>query len=450
MTEIPIPEVGDELDGPAEIPQKLAIERVRPSALSGAGARPAHARAVSRRGLLSLIGAGTVGAALGVGGTVAATHRRAIGSPVGPPPPRVEQVIRHNYSPHGRHQAGILTPMPAVSTYIALDLRAGVDKVALGKLLRLWSADIAALMGGRAIPGDATPEMAQANVSLSVTVGLGPKIFELDGLVGQAPAGFVDIPPMNHDRLQPRWCGGDLLLIIGADDPTSVAYAQHCLLRDADTWATVGWVQHGSWRGTNADGNAITGRNLFGQLTGSANPVGATLENTVWTDAVDWFAGGTQVVIRRIEMDIPEWEKLTRERMEKAIGRRLDNGAPLTGGGEFDQPDLSACDVSGNLVIPFDAHVRRAHPTMNNGSQMLRRVVNYVHEEMAGDKLVTSAGIIFVAYQANIASQFIPVQRSLDALDAMNAWTTAIGSAVFAVPPGFATNSWIGQKLIEG
>ena len=49
---------------------------------------------------------------------------------------------------------------------------------------------------------------------------------------------------------------------------------------------------------------------------------------------------------------------------------------------------------------------------------------------------------------ASIADQFIPVQRALDDSDALNEWTTAIGSAVFAVPPGYAKGGWVGETLL--
>ena len=36
----------------------------------------------------------------------------------------------------------------------------------------------------------------------------------------------------------------------------------------------------------------------------------------------------------------------------------------------------------------------------------------------------------------------------LDELDQLNEWTTAIGSAVFVVLPGFEDGSWLGESLL--
>ncbi len=54
-----------------------------------------------------------------------------------------------------------------------------------------------------------------------------------------------------------------------------------------------------------------------------------------------------------------------------------------------------------------------------------------------------------IALQSSIADQFIPVQQTLDASDALNEWTTAIGSAVFAVPPGFSAEHHLASDLFD-
>lgn len=398
---------------------------------------------VSRRGLLGAAGAGAAGVALGAGAWAALQPKGT--HPTGP------VVVRHSYSPHGEHQPGITTPMTAVTEIVAFTLRAETDKAALARLMRMWSGDIAALMAGRPIPGDMTPELAQANVGLTIAVGLGPKVFTLAGLERQAPPGFVEIPAMVHDKLQDKWNGGDLVVVVSADDPTSVDYAVEAMVRDADTFATPRWVQRGEWRPTDGDGNRVTGRNLFGQVDGTANPKEQALDDALWpVDVAPWFAGGTQLVVRRIEMDLHEWNRLTRNEQERAMGRDLAQGAPLTGGDEHAAPDFAALDDSGQPVIPANSHVRLSHPSNLGGIQILRRATNYSHSEVVDGTLKRTHGLVFVAYCANIAKQFVPMQKMLDEFDALNQWTTAIGSAVFAMLPGFPSDSWLGRQLFEG
>lgn len=416
---------------------------IEPAAERPGQAEP-PAPTVGRRSLFGYAGAAGAGAI--AGGLAGAGVARAT-APVAAP--AIERVIRQTYSPHELHQAGIVTPTPAATRLLAFDLLRP-EAGALTKLLHLWSGDIQALMAGRPIPGDPTPELARPGVSLSVTVGLGPRVFTLAGLSRKRPDGFVEVPAMRHDRLQKRWSGGDLLVIVAADDSTTVDYASRRLTGDASTFAAPAWVQDGAWRGTDALGSPVTGRNLFGQLDGSGNPAGDLRDATVWAvNPPAWFAGGTTLVVRRIEMDLDFWDRTTRDRQEKVIGRNLADGAPLTGTLETDALDLAAKDEDGNLVIPSDAHARRSHPEENSDRRILRRGMNYTLTEQVDGAPVTSAGLVFLSFQANIARQFVPIQQRLDAGDALNDWTHAIGSAVFAVPGGFAKDDWIARALFE-
>ncbi len=395
------------------------------------------ARGLDRRGLIAASGgiglaAGAAGATLWHGATSTLTQPAGV-------------VEGQNYSPHGSHQAGIVTPAPAVTQLFAFDLLPATGADGLRRLLRIWSQDIAALMAGEPAPGDVVPELAQAGCSLSITVGFGRRVFRLTGLTGKEPDGFIDVPAMGHDRLQPRWCGGDVVVLIAADDPTSVAFARRRLVVDAETFAKPRWVQTGSWRGKDAEGRAITGRNLFGQVDGTGNPPAAEHDRVVWLHDAPWV-GGTTLVVRRIQMNLDVWDTLTRERQERVIGRTLANGAPLGGVHETDPLDLQAT-ADGHLVVAANAHARLSHRSVNHDRQILRRGLNYTHEEAVDGVLTASAGLIFLSFQASIADQFVPIQQRLDAGDALNEWTTAIGSAVFAVPGGFGPDSWLAASL---
>lgn len=383
---------------------------------------------VSRRGALGA-GAGAL-TGLGLAGAMLLNRQSER--------PQDQQVRGQRYSPYAQHQPGITTPIPAAARLVAFDLKPEVDVVVLTRLLRVWSDDISALMRGVPAPGDTLRDLAQPGVSLSVVLGLGPKVFTLGSLAEKIPTGFQEIPPMRHDRLEAAYSGGDLLLWVSADDFTSISYALRRLIQDAKPWVSVRWSQEGFWRGVGAEGQAITGRNLFGQVDGTGNPTGLEAQDTLWSRD-GWFTGGTQLVVRRIAMDLTEWDKLTRNQMEQVVGRKLDNGAPLSGGTEFTPMDLEALDSDGRPVIALDAHARLAHPSQNRGRRMLRRGLNYDDH--------TGTGLIFNAFQADIAKQFVPIQRTLDDSDALNEWTTAVGSAVFAIPPGLREGGFLAEGL---
>ena len=95
-------------------------------------------------------------------------------------------------------------------------------------------------------------------------------------------------------------------------------------------------------------------------------------------------------------------------------------------------------------MISAVSHLRRARsddPT----HRIFRRGYNY-DEAPAGDG-VSDSGLLFASFQGDVDAQFVPIQERLDALDIMNTWTTPIGSAVFAIPPGCADGGYIGDTL---
>ena len=386
----------------------------------------------SRRQLFGYAGAAAAGAAVAGGSVVALDNDN-------------EPVTAARFiEPYGDHQPGIAAASPKHAELVAFTLLKGTDKAALGRLMRLWSNDIVALANGRPAPGDTSPELAIGNVALTTTVGFGARVFEL---TGQKPPGLDDLPVMRHDRLDPAWSGGDLLILVGADDPVGVVHAVRRLVADAKPFATPLWRQTGFWNGSGPDGQPVTGRNLFGQVDGTGNPAVGTpdFDTTVWSsDGPDWFHGGTTLVVRRIRMNLDTWDELTRAEQERAVGRKLSTGAPLTGAAEHDELDLEARDADGRLVIAENSHARLSHHSENDGRRIFRKGLNYVQDTGPARE----SGLIFLSHQADVAGQFLPLLARLDAADALNEWTTTIGSATFALPPGFQPGSWLGQKLL--
>jgi deferrochelatase/peroxidase EfeB len=57
------------------------------------------------------------------------------------------------------------------------------------------------------------------------------------------------------------------------------------------------------------------------------------------------------------------------------------------------------------------------------------------------------AGLFFLAYQKDPRTGFIPIFDRMAKLDMMNQFTTHVGSAVFAIPPGAQEGGFIGQPL---
>ncbi|MFD5224714.1 Dyp-type peroxidase [Microbacterium sp. NPDC058342] len=402
----------------------------------------ASRRGATRRQLLLGGVAAGAGAAAALGGERLIAHAGA--APTAPPPPlRGDGVVPF----YGAHQAGVETDAQAHASLIGLDLHPDVDRDALRRLMRLLTDDAARLTAGVPALADSEPELATRPAHLTVTFGFGPGLVARAG--GEAPGWLAPLPSFSIDRLRPQYTGGDLMIQVGADDPLTVAHAVRMLLKDTRSFAAVRWTQQGFRyaHGTVAPGTTM--RNLFGQVDGTANPRPGTsrFERVVWCDE-GWLAGGTGMVVRRIEMKVDTWDELDRDGREFAIGRRLGDGAPLTGGREHDEPDFDAKGPLGFPVIDDIAHIRRARGD-DPGTQIFRRAYNYDLPPAGGGE-VSDSGLIFISFQADIGRQYVPIQERLAKADLLNVWTTPVGSAVFAIPPGCHEGGYVGETLLEG
>ncbi|MGE2712810.1 Dyp-type peroxidase [Mycolicibacterium litorale] len=348
---------------------------------------------------------------------------------------------------HGVHQAGVATLPQAYATLIALDLRPEhTDRGTLRSVMKLWSEDAARLTQGLPALADTEPELAADPARLTVTVGYGPDLFDAAGLGRFRPAALRPLPHFAVDRLENRWCGGHLLLQLCADSLLTLSHASRVLTKNVRSMTTVRWVQ----RGYRNPASALAGapmRNVMGQIDGTVNLDGAALDDHVWDPGGDqpWFAGGTIMVLRRIRAEMDTWDEVDRQSKELFVGRRLGNGAPLTGSREADEPDFTAA-VNGIPVIPENSHIALARHR-SDGERFLRRPYNYDDTPATGE--LSDSGLLFLAYQRDPARQFVPVQQRLSDADALNAWITPVGSAVFAILPGAPEGGYVGQQLLE-
>lgn len=362
------------------------------------------------------------------GGATTAAHRGALTEPW-----------------QGEHQGGITTAPQGFLNLTAFDLREGVDALRLERLMRIWTDDISRLAAGRPGLTDTEPELAANPARLTITVGLGPGAFDRTGLAAQRPAWLAQLPPYPIDRLEEAWSGGDLVVQACGEDPSTVAHAARYLAKEAADFASVRWAQHGFRNAAGQVPEAMTFRNQFGQLDGSSNLQGEEAGHVFVSDpaAPAWLRGGTTMVVRRIHMDLDRWDELDRPAREVVVGRTIGDGAPLTGGDEFTAPDLDAVNELGFPAIDAAAHIRRAR-TDDPTQRILRRPYSY---EAAPSVVPSDTGQVFIAFQADLEHQFLPVQARLAELDLLNQWTTPIGSAVFAVPRGIREGEFLAQDL---
>ncbi|MGC0416235.1 Dyp-type peroxidase [Embleya sp. AB8] len=389
---------------------------------------------LSRRGLLA-VGAGT--GAFVAGGLAGATVPGRARSP------HVDPVVPF----HGPHQAGILTRRQPYALLAAFDLRPAVDRAGTADLLRRWTDAAARLTRGEPLDAgsaaaaglDADVPLGAGPAALTVTVAFGSGLFAAAGLA--PPAALRPIPAFPGDELDPARGDGDLLVQLAADDPIVVTAALGVLRRLARGLARERWRMRGF-------ASPDSRRNLMGQIDGTANPVPADQVLLPRTAPSARLAGGSFLVLRRIRMLLDHWETLPRAHREQVIGRRLADGAPLTGAAEHTPADFDAVGPGGAPVIAANAHIRLGTAGFNGGATMLRRGWSYDDGPRSDGS--PDAGLLFLAWQRDPHTAFVPVQQRLARGDALSRYTVHEASGLYAAPGGCAPGDYLGQALLEG
>ena len=346
---------------------------------------------------------------------------------------------------YGKHQSGIEVARQANLTFIAFDIKDGLDKAGVGRMMRVLTADAALLTQGQGIIGDSQFEMAENPARLTITFGFGYSLFEKIDASDAWPIPEKAIPAYSIDKLEKQWSDGDFLIQASGDDPISIFHAVHELARDAAPFATIRWQQRGfsNAAGVNIGNNP---RSLFGQVDGTANAANGTsaFEERTWSQSPSNFVGGSTMVIRRIRFNFGTWDRLSTNKKDAALGRKLKDGSPVSGGDLTTPLNLDSKKSDGSYEVADDAHVRIAFTDKNRG--ITRRGANYDDNYLADG--THDAGLIFTSFQAEL-KRFLDIQAALAMVDSLNKWTTPVGSALFIIAPGVEKGDWVGSSLLS-
>jgi deferrochelatase/peroxidase EfeB len=411
----------------------------------------------TRRSFLTGLAAGASGAALaGV-----ATPSRAL--------PAGDDIVPF----YGPHQAGIITPAPKHAYFAIFDI-VTPKRAEVAGLLKVWTEAAAALSLGQTPPGPADADYAVETdpsemtglspARLTITFGLGPTLFVKDGkdrfgLAKQRPEAFVDLPNFPGDQFLPVRTGGDLMAQICGDNPQVVFHAARTLGKLAYGIASIRWVQNGF---ASDYGPGQTPRNLMGFKDGTGNPHtddSKDMDEVVWAgdEAPAFMRGGSYIVLRRSRMALEHWERTKIAFQEQTFGRRKLSGAPLGKDAEFDAVDLKLADSDGNPIVPENSHVGLARRSAEAGNRILRRSYSYNDgANMTAERwppwrqgIEFDAGLVFVCFQRDLRTGFIPIFESMSRFDMMNQFVTNTGGAHFACPAGVPPGDYVGRALLE-
>jgi len=418
-----------------------------------------------RRFLAAAAGAGAVAVAGGTAGVLVGTGLAA--PPTREPGTQAALPGRYIVPFDGVHQAGIVRPavqQPAslvaafdvVATDIAGLRRTLEELTARSRLLAsAWSPDA----GDQLYPPPESGVVGSTTgpADLTVTISVGASLFDdRFGLGDRRPRQLTEMPVFPNDVIDPGLAHGDLLVQVSTVDRVSAIHALRYLQVGVRESLRLRWLLEGFLRPdpVPTPGHTTT-RNLLGFKDGTANPPGADdtlMDELVWIGPGDgepgWAVGGSYLAVRIIRMFVERWDRTALSEQEGIIGRTKRTGAPLGAGREEDEPDLVG-DPDGD-TIPLDAHIRLANPQTpgSERNRILRR--GYSYSRGFDDAGLLDQGLLFLAYQRDLAAGFMTVQGRLDG-EPLEEYIRPVGGGFFFTLPGTAdASSFVGQGLLEG
>ncbi|ROR55196.1 deferrochelatase/peroxidase EfeB [Luteococcus japonicus] len=423
---------------------------------------------LSRRGLLAASGAGAAAA-----GGLSAAMMLTPGHAGATPEQAADSPAERRYDFRGEHQAGITTPAQDRMHFAAFDMDPRASREDLVALLQDWTSAAERMTDGRGAgslgplsgPYDAPPDDTGEAIDLppaglTITFGFGSSLFggegsgkDRFGLAARRPAALERLPHFPGDNLRQQLSDGDLCIQACSDDPQVAVHAVRNLTRIAMGRAHLRWSQLGFGRTSSTSDAQSTPRNLFGFKDGTMGLRGEetdAIDEHVWVSSgadplAEWMTGGSYLVARKIAMRIEPWDRSSLREQERVVGRTKAEGAPLSGGTEFSQPDFAVKGRGGQPMVALDSHVGIAHPSHNDGVRLLRRGYNYVDGNDEMGRL--AAGLFFIAFVTDPRTHYIPMQTKMSRDDLMQEYVQHVGSGLFAVPPGAQGDRYVGRGL---
>lgn len=363
----------------------------------------------------------------------------------------------------GKHQAGVITKEQKDATFIAFDVTA--DTLAeLEEVLKILTHRVAYLTQNHQIPIDTDDKLPPKESgilgrslqpdSLTITVALGATLFDSRfGLKPYKPKHLERMTSFPNDRLEPNWCGGDIVLQICADSPESVIYAVRDIVQHTNKFLSPRWKIDGFLPYRDLD-NRSTTINLFGFKDGTGNASAddnVLMDELVWITDKDeelpWCVGGSYQAVRLIRFNLEFWDRTPLEDQENNFGRHKVTGAPIGMEHEKDSPEFDK-DPHGDRIL-FDSHMRRAEPRNPERHTAKLRRRSYSYSLGLSNTGALDMGLIFVSFQKNLKTGFIDTQKRLNG-EPLERYTKPFGGGYYFILPGIEDNqAYLGSILIS-
>ncbi|ENU1228158.1 iron uptake transporter deferrochelatase/peroxidase subunit [Providencia rettgeri] len=349
----------------------------------------------------------------------------------------------------GLHQAGVLTPEPKNATFVAFNITANsveelqtVFTLLTQRIAYLTQPQKESLINNDKMPPAESGILGtqQQPDSLTITVALGNSLFDNRfGLNKIKPKHLSEMTSFPNDRLEQKWCGGDLLLQICANSQESVIYALRDILRHISPYSFPLWKIDGFLPARDID-NHSTPINLFGFKDGTGNAPAddnSLMNELIWitkgSQEPSWCDGGTYQAVRLIRFNLEFWDRTPLEDQENDFGRHKDSGAPIGMKNEHDDPEFEK-DPHGDRIL-FDSHMRRAEPRNPERYTAKLRRRSYSYSLGLTETGTLDMGLVFVSFQQNLKTGFIDTQKRLNG-EPLERYIKPFGGGYYFVLPG--------------
>lgn len=371
------------------------------------------------------------------------------------------------------HQPGVTGSQQNLQA-VAFDMSDAATRDDLVALLKTWTKYSENLCDGfpvdeprsdkNASPLDSGETYDLGAAGLTVSLGFGATLFQASdgtdryGLAAVRPERLdYTMPHFSGDQLADDECGGDLFLLIAAEDPKVAFHAARNLIRAAYGTATIRWNKVGYYHTLSPEGYAHADRDLFGFRDGTTAPSPEDedyMEKCVWIQPDDdphgeLYAGGTYMMWRSFDMKIEAWDQQTLAEQERVIGRTKLEGIPLSGGeDETAEPDPEALDENGDPLIDPASHVGLFSSLRHSsGHTMFRWGWNFSNGFNAVGQLRAGMHTGGMARDPeNDFYQFMRLWRDCD----LTEYLSFTGSASWLMLPGLQkTQEYLGKNILE-
>ncbi len=361
------------------------------------------------------------------------------------------------------HQHGIqLTSWTRYGCFVQFDFNAKATARDVQVLLATWTATFSMLQAnedlgdirpdkGSAVPGDTADAHGLPCANMSIVLGFGPKLFAEDrfGLEAFRPEGFEELPRITNDHFVASEQGSDFGMWIKADDWGILFHAVRALARIGRKHHCDLVHTHNGFLSARQHGPSGTSRAIHGFVVGLTGCYGdEEFDKYVWVNDCDqeWMVGGTYMVYRDTQFQIETWDQDRISDQEQCLGRRKDNGAPLTSGPDgspFDEFDWDATDENGELIIPGNCHCRlvsehhQGFKTYDDGMRSWRGLL---------DNGTQDTGFVNIFY-ANDLQHFIKLRDDMGKYDLAKEYYWDNKSATYAIPHGVQKGHYFGEEF---